>query len=322
MNCLLFHPESQTLKSGGAELIASWQEDHSCIIWVHFTGEFDKGLQDSFEETFGLHPLALQDASRDRHPPKLEEFEDHILLIFKALTAETADIDFTTLQNCFFLGSRFLVSRSSAPCVSISRLWASEQTNPVCLSQGTDAIVSRLMRLFVDRYLEILLDLESKLEDLEDGLLDKVDDTVLAVVTGYKTDLKKLRRLFIYHEQMLKELRQKTHHGFSKARRHELNDVYEHQERAGSLTLLYYELCSDLIDGYLSLSSHRLNQIMKVLTIVTVVFVPLGFLAGIYGMNFENMPELKSQSGYFVLLSIMAVIASTLLISFRIKHWL
>ncbi len=170
--------------------------------------------------------------------------------------------------------------------------------------------------------MEILLQLETQLESLEGGLLDRVDDSVLADVTGYKANLKRLRRIFLYHEQMLRDLRANSHPGFHPERIHEINDLYEQQERANSLTLLYYELSSDLIDGYLSLASHRLNQIMKVLTVVTVVFVPLGFLAGIYGMNFENMPELQSRSGYFILLGIMAAIATTLLLAFRKKKWL
>ena len=141
-------------------------------------------------------------------------------------------------------------------------------------------------------------------------------------MTGHKANLKRLRRIFLYHEQMLRELRSHSHQGFRPEISHELNDVYEQQERANSLTLLYYELASDLIDGYLSLASHRLNQIMKVLTVVTVVFVPLGFLAGIYGMNFANMPELQSRSGYFILLGVMATIATTLLLNFRKRKWL
>jgi magnesium transporter len=109
--------------------------------------------------------------------------------------------------------------------------------------------------------------------------------------------------------------------GFSDALEHELNDVFEQQERANSLTTLYYELASDLIESYISIASHRLNQVMKILTIITAVFVPLSFLAGIYGMNFENMPELHSASGYF-LLGVMAGIALLLLFIFRKMRWL
>jgi magnesium transporter len=103
---------------------------------------------------------------------------------------------------------------------------------------------------------------------------------------------------------------------------HSINDVYEHQERVSSLTQLYYELASDLIDGYISLASHRLNQIMKVLTIITAIFVPITFIAGIYGMNFEYMPELHSKSGYFIAIGVMATIVVTLMIIFKRNKWL
>jgi len=103
---------------------------------------------------------------------------------------------------------------------------------------------------------------------------------------------------------------------------HELRDVFEHQERANSLASLYYEVSSDLTEGYISLASHRLNNIIRVLTIITAIFVPLSFLAGVYGMNFEYMPELKSHLGYFAVLTVMATVAVTLILLFRRNRWL
>ena len=322
MECLLYDPAAKELLTGGADLIERWVADPEAVIWVRFTGELGSEPQKMLRDNFGLHRLALQDATRDRHPPKLEEFSDHSFLIFKTLTGEATDTKVATLQSILFVGERFLITRSSQTCSAVAKLWKAELANPVRFRKGPDALASRLMRLYVDGYMEILLQLETKLEELETGLLDKVDDTVLAVVTGHKGRLKRLRRIFLYHEQILRDLRGTTHKGFGVERIHELTDVYEQQERANSLTLLYYELASDLIDGYLSLSSHRLNQIMKVLTIVTVVFVPLGFLAGIYGMNFANIPELNNRYGYYILLSVMATIATVLLVSFRRRKWL
>jgi magnesium transporter len=100
-----------------------------------------------------------------------------------------------------------------------------------------------------------------------------------------------------------------------------LIDFYEQVERTQSLATLHYQIASDLTDGYLGMSSHRLNRVMQILTIITVIFVPLTFLAGIYGMNFENMPELSTRSGYFIVIAIMFVIAVTQLIYFRKKRW-
>lgn len=322
MECLLYNPSTKQTQAGGVGLIERWQEDSESIVWVRITGDLDKPSQEILRNHFGIHRLAIQDAIRERHPPKLEAFRDHTFLIFKTLEEESNHRDFSTLQSIIFVGDRFLVTRSSAECSVVAKVWDAEKDNPIRFRRGTDALVCRLVRLHIDRYIEILIQMEAELEDLESGLLDRINDNDLAVLTTYKGDLKRLRRIFLYHEKILRDLRGSSHRGFREEGVHELTDIYEQQERANSLTLLYYELASDLIDGYLSLSSHRLNQIMKVLTVVTVVFVPLGFLAGIYGMNFEYMPELKNRSGYFVLLGVMATIAAILLLSFRKKKWL
>ena len=147
-------------------------------------------------------------------------------------------------------------------------------------------------------------------------------DEMLAELIGYKTQLRKFRRVFLYQVQIFSKLATQQPPGISAERLHEINDVYENQDRANSLATLYYELASDLIDGYISLASHRLNNIIKVLTIITAIFVPLSFLAGIYGMNFEYMPELHSRSGYFILLGVMAGIVTVLLLVFRRWRWI
>lgn len=321
MKCMLFDPNSSSLAEGSEELIERWSDDPETKLWIHFDGTLSEADMLMLQDRFKIHPLGLEDANRDRHPPKVEEFPDHTFLLFKPLSRDSKDSNCSTIQMAMFVGERFLITRTSGPSRSIERLIRELQEDHSRFKSGTDALVSRIVRLFIDRFLSILLKLEPKLEAIEAELLTRTDDAILAELTGYKSDLKKLRRIFIYHEQVLSDLREKSFPGFTPDQKHELNDVYEQQERAGSLTQLYYELASDLIDGYLSLSSHRLNQIMKVLTIITAIFVPLSFLAGIYGMNFENMPELHSKSGYFILLGVMASIATALLIVFRKRRW-
>lgn len=319
---LLLDPETSEITVDDDDCLGRWNTDPAKHIWLHIEGALSETAQELLREKFQLHPLALQDASRDRHPPKLEVFSDHTFLLFKPLSQDTSDTDFSTIQFAMFVGGRFLITRTSGPSKSVTLLRKELEEGSFEYELTPDALSARLMRLFVLRYLDILLKLEPLLEDLEDGLLEQSNDNVIAEVTGYKSDLKKLRRIFLYHERILNALRNERHPGFTTGRAHELNDVYEQQERASSLTLLYYELASDLIDGYLSLSSHRLNQIMKILTIVTAIFVPLSFLAGIYGMNFENIPELRSPQGYFILLGVMVSIAGALLIIFRKQRWI
>lgn len=306
---------------GGEELTAGWREDTDAILWVDVVDCQPEAEQRILVEAFGLHPLAVQDARRSRHQPKLETFGDYTFILLKGLGPDRDDFEFETIQIALFVGERFLVTRRSGPSPSIDRLWR-ETENDAAAAKGPDGLALRLARISVDRYLQRLLALEPRLEDLEQAIVERPGDDILAELTGYKTTLRKFRRVLLYHVQIFLELLERPPAAFRPERVHEVRDVFEHQERANSLATLYYEVASDLIDGYISLASHRLNNIMKVLTIVTAIFVPLSFLAGIYGMNFEYMPELKSHTGYFVLLGVMAGIATTLLLVFRRKRWL
>ena len=322
IRCILYETPDGRLLAGGRELVERWKADERTLIWLDLGDEPPEEAGRLLREEFGLHPLAVQDALRERHPPKLEDFEESTFLLLRGLSAESKDTDFSTIQLALFVGRRFLVTRHSSDSPSTDQLWREVQENTGRLAAGPAVLALRLCRIMVDRYLGILLALEPRLEELEDEILSSPRDELLGELAGYKSNLKKLRRIFAYHQQIFTALRNCASPFFGADIRHELNDVYEHQERAVSLSGLYYELAVDLVDSYISLASHHLNQIMKVLTIVTAIFVPLSFLAGLYGMNFENIPELHAHSGYFILLGVMAGIAAALLALFRKKRWL
>ena len=322
IRCMLYETPDGHPAIGGRELVERWKADERTLIWLDLGDEPAGEAGRLLCEDFGLHPLAVQDALRERHPPKLEHFVDYTFLLLRGLSVESKDTDFSTIQLALFVGRRFLVTRHSAESPSTDRLWREAQENTGRLNAGPAALGLRLCRIMVDRYLGILLALEPRLEELEDEILSSPRDELLGELAGYKSSLKKLRRIFAYHQQIFSALRNGDYPLFGTEMVHEMNDVYEHQERAVSLSVLYYELAVDLVESYLSLASHHLNQIMKVLTIVTAIFIPLGFLAGLYGMNFENIPELHARYGYYILLGVMAGIVVALLALFRKIHWL
>jgi len=319
---LMYDTVSSHLVEGKQELIEVWKQDENKLLWLDLDDEPEHIANRLLCGELGIHPLAAQDALRDRHPPKVEDFGDYTFLLFKGLSRLSEPLEFTTLQLALFVGKRMLVTRRSAESRSVTQLWEEIRRNATHMASGPSRLALQLTRIMVEHYLQLILGLEPRLEELEDEILDQPHDEILGELSCYKSELKKLRRVFAYHQQVFSRLRAYTFAGFGKDIKHELNDVYEQQERAGSLTELYYELASDLIDGYISIASHHLNQIMKVLTIITAIFVPLSFLAGIYGMNFEYMPELHTPSGYFILLGVMLSIATILLLVFRKKHWL
>lgn len=318
----LYDPLAERIEMGGAELIERWKADPAVKIWVDLQ---DNPLQHEnrlLKEVFGLHALAIEDAQRLRHPPKLERFDDVVFLLLKGLDAQSDSLDFGTIQLAIFVSERFLITRHTSQSISTDQLWTKVSASKKLWDKGSYAHALDLVRLVVDRYLDILLNLEPRLDELEDEIQTEPKDILLHELSTYRTRLKKMRRYLTYQVQLFSELKDSSDYPIDKSLDHDVVDIYERLERASSLANLYTELATDLMESYISLASHHLNNIMKILTVVTVIFVPLTFMAGIYGMNFEHMPELHYEYSYYFLLGMMVTVASLLLIIFRKIKWL
>lgn len=322
IRALLYDAKRGDMTLGDERLIEVWKADSDKRIWVDLFEVPPDEERLLLQNEFDLHPLAVQDATGDRHPPKLERFDGCLFLIFKGLHTDSTLEEFKSIQISIFMGERFLVTRHSGLSPSIDWLWGTLSESPQMFKPGISNLALKLMDRIVRRFVPILLSLEIRLDEIEHELFEQPRDALMAELSGYKANLKRMLRYFTYHEQMLSELRGNPEPFFGEEHRHELNDIYEQLERSKSLADLYHEIASDLIDGYLALASHRLNKVMQVLTIITVIFVPLSFLAGIYGMNFEYIPELTFRYSYFILIGIMIVIVLIQLMLFRKRKWL
>lgn len=315
--------EDGSLISGGLELMQRWQEDADSRIWIDLDNEAEAS-ELNVMAAFGCHELAIADARRERHPPKMQLFDDHLFLLLRGLDADSKDLDYGTLQIAIFAAPRFLVTRHIKRSVSIN-YWRKSHDVGAALAKGGVHLALEIAGTAARRYLDLLLEFEPRLDELEDQLQSHPDDSSMLELTLYKTRLRKLRRVFNYHSRVfenLRELESEALFASTPEFHYSVDAVYEKYERLLSLCSMFYELAGDLIDGYISLSSHQLNNTMRVLTVLTAIFVPLGFLAGLYGMNFDYMPELHWRGGYFILLSIMATIIVSLLVVFRRNRWL
>ncbi|MCP5441365.1 MAG: magnesium transporter CorA family protein, partial [Chromatiaceae bacterium] len=272
-------------------------------------------------DQLGLDEHAVIEAQRPRHPPGFEAYPDYIYLLTKPLTSDSEDLDFSTQQVALFTGPHLLVTRHNQYSRFINTL-LQRFTEQGCAGESPLSVTAAITRRVADRYGKVLLDLEHRLDEVEDQLFESRGDRLMQELVGYNTALHKVRRILAYHTNAYRRLR--DHFGTSTTPhwRDEFDDIHALMERFHSLAELYQNVIGDLVEGYISLNAHNLNQIMKVLTIVTVIFVPLSLLVGIYGMNFENIPELRSPNGYFVLLGVMLGIASGLLYVFRRVRWL
>ncbi len=318
MQFMLCH--NNTTQVGGRELLEQWRNNPDSWIWLDLQDEPAEQERAFLIEHFSLDNGTLIEAQRERHPPSFEAFENYIYLLLKPLDAESDSLDFSTLQLAMFAGEGFLVTRHSKASPYLAKLWAALAQDG-CAENLPISIVTAMSRRVAQRYGNILLNLEQRLDIIEDELFDSPTDTLMKELVGYNTSLRKMHRILAYHKNVFDNLRQQMHKN-TQYEHDEFDDIYALIERFSSLSGVYQNVITDLIEAYISLNSHRLNQIMKVLTIITAIFVPLTLLVGIYGMNFEYMPELKSEHGYFILLSIMLGIAFLMLYIFKRVRWL
>jgi magnesium transporter len=309
------------VQQGGHELLEQWREQGESWLWIDLQDE-DPGAEKTFLcNELGLDAFAVAEAQRRRHPPGFTARPDYFYLLAKPLTSDSEDLDFSTLQLAIFAAPRLLVTRHSKRSRFISLLHK-RLVNEGCEGESPISLTAAITRRITERYGQILLDLEARLDEIEDLLYESRGDDLMKELVGYNTALRKMRRILAYHTNAFDLMRNHFDPANPDHAHEEFNDIYSQMQRFYSLAEMYQNVINDLIEGYISLNAHHLNQIMKVLTIVTVIFVPLTLLVGIYGMNFENIPELKSHYGYFILLTVMFLIASGQLYLFRRVRWL
>ena len=306
--------------AGGSELLHQWRNDPQSWLWVDCYQEPPEQEARMLQDEFNIDSHAIAEAQLQRHPPNYEIFDDYIYLLLKPLDADSHSLEFSTLQLALFFNQRFLVTRHTKESPFLAKRWqellASDHTHETPLS-----IIISIANRVANRYGNVLLDLEQRLDVIEDELFDSPSDILMKELVGYNTGLRKMHRILAYYVDVFGALREKLKLS-SDIPADDFDEIYISVERFYSLSTLYQSVITDLIEAYISLNGHRLNQIMKVLTIVTVIFVPLTLLVGIYGMNFEYMPELKSKNGYYVLLSVMSGLVILMLYFFRRMRWI
>lgn len=310
-------PEKIAADALSAELITGKR-----LVWIDLVDDEPDVHRQLLQDVLGLPRLAVDDALRERHPPKYEALESGWrFLLMRGFDARSTSVKFGTIQLALFWRDNVLVTRHLQPSASVAELEGAIAVGDVAFGTNAWDLVHWLLRRLLDRYLPMTLKIEARLEEIEELLLSRPSDRLLGELMEYSSQLKRLRRIGGYHEKCFLSLRAHPNglDGIDEAR---LTDLLEHAERLHSLSSLLYDTTTDLTNGYLSVSSHRLNNVMRVLTVVTVLFVPLTFIAGVYGMNFTYIPELSWRWGYFTVLGVMVALVVALLMMFRHKDWL
>ncbi len=298
-------------------------QDESLMIWVDMekpTEADDQVLLDVFK----FHPLSVEDCRADRHHPKVEEFPEYLYFILHGVTANTDSVQFNTIELDGFLGRNFVVTYHHDMFRSINIVKQKVRSSPITCQRGSAYLLYQILDQLVDFYTPVLDDFDERLVELEDEIfsLTTPDNTILERIQQLKRSILRLRRNSGKQLNILYRISNGEFKLIAPEMMPFFRDIHDHLTRIADLSESYRDLIGGALDSYLSVVSNRTNDIMKVLTIFSAIMLPLTFIAGVYGMNFENMPELKREYGYFIVVAIMIIVAVGMLIFFQRKGWI
>jgi magnesium transporter len=301
--------------------------DENNVIWVDVRGEDPSdvpAIKDLLLNTFKFHYLTVEDCLETRNQPKIEAFPDYFYFIVHGVKPdETSATNFVTKELDGFLGRNFVVTFHVERFRSIKNIKQQVRSSPFACQRGAAYLLHQLLDNIVDYYMPLVDEYDDVIDDLEARVLKMKhgSSVILEDIMDIRRSVARLRRI---STRQLEVLYRMSHGEFPQIPEHILpffRDVHDHLQRISDLAENYRDLISGLMEIHFSVVANRTNDVMKTLAVVSAIILPLTLIAGIYGMNFENMPELKSPYGYFATLGIMFFLTVILLIYFWRRGW-
>jgi magnesium transporter len=293
------------------------------VTWINIDGLHDENSIEEICTYLDIHKLSMEDILSVGQRPKLEEYQDYVQAVIKILSIDSADEIIEYEQLSFILKGNILVTfqEKTGDVFDGVRNRIREGKGNV-RKRGADYLLYALLDLVVDHYFIVLDNFGEKLEDLETELLNNPDKTILSKLHRLRRETLLLRRTVYPLREMIGRFEKLEEPLISNSIKIFIRDLYDHTVKVIENIEVLRDMTSGLLDLYMNTTSNKMNEIMKVLTIMTSIFIPLTFIAGVYGMNFTNMPELQHKYGYFVILGVMIVVVLGMLYFLKRKKWL
>jgi magnesium transporter len=301
--------------------IPDLRQERDTALWLDITCP-DKADVALLHEAFGLHPLAVEDILHETQRPKIDVYNDYYLIVFYTARFAREDSRIIMHELDLVVGHNFVVSVHDEPMPQIDETIARWHAPDSPIESHVASLLYWLLDTIVDDYFPLIDAIAEQVEDLEDQIFIHSDDSAIETIFRLKKELLTLRRIVAPERDVLNVLLRREVVVFDVAHTIYLQDLYDHILRVTDSIDTYRDLLSSALDSFLSLQSNRLNQIVKVLTIASIVLMSASLVAGIYGMNFESMPELHWRYGYPFALGLMLAISGGLLLLFRRMKWL
>jgi len=299
-----------------------YARNEQTVTWINIDGLHDTQLMETIEERFNIHPLAMEDILNTDQRARFEDYGNHLYITFKMLTTEGTQLKIMTEQISFVIGKGFVLTFQ-------------EQTGDVfedvrnrirlglgrLRRVGNDYLAYALMDTIVDNYIYLLENFGEKIEDLELKVLDNPSERELEEVNTYKRELHLINKLVKPSKEAVKDMLRTASPLVNKKTFPFLKDLYDLNNHATELIDTFRTLLSDYLNLYHMSLSSRMNDVMKTLTIFSAIFIPLTFIAGVYGMNFEHLPGQGLQDGFYYSLMGMGLVGAGMVVFLKLKKW-
>ncbi|QXL83900.1 magnesium/cobalt transporter CorA [Comamonas sp. NLF-1-9] len=315
--------QEQSAVQPNAQLLP--QPGETGVSWLHLQGQPTAAQMQALGQVFGLHPLALEDVLQEEALPKCEVFDGQLFVVLQLVQREP-DGGCSVEPVTFFLGPGYVISIGDGPSALFEPVRQRIRGGGHICSFGADHLLYALIDVVVDSAFGLLQQLGERLDALEDEILEYPGRQARRQIHYARRELVLMRRAWWPQREVIATLTRNDERLLSQATRVYLRDCHDHAVIVVDLVESCREMASSLLDVYLSAVNQRMNDIMKVLTIIATIFMPLSFITGVYGMNFDtdspwNMPELHWRFGYWYALGLMATVVFVMLAYFKHRRW-
>ncbi|MEZ4734088.1 MAG: magnesium/cobalt transporter CorA [Caldilineaceae bacterium] len=301
--------------------------DSQARLWIDLMAPTAEESQLVLTQLYHFHPLAIEDAINESHVPKVDDYGNYLYLVFHTVNLGDERMDIHTNEIDVFLGANYLVTLHDAPRSSIDRLWHEENHQHKGLARGPSFLLYELLDRQIDTYTPLIDHFEEQLELLGDQIFRSQqrrgeEERLLNDILTAKSSALRLTRILTPQRELLYKLAHNNYSIIPAEARIYFQDAYDHLARLSDLAVSMRDLSGSTIETHFALVNNRINETMKVLTIISTIFIPLGFLASVYGMNFHFMPELDEPWAYPVLWLSFLAISGGMIYFFRRRGWL
>jgi len=297
--------------------------DTSTVTWINIDGIHEVEIIEKIGSHFGFHPLMLEDIVNTGQRPKLEDFEDYIFIVLKMLYFDEKAGEINAEQVSLIIGSNFVISFQEKEGDVFNHIRERIRSAKGRIRKtGADYLAYSLLDAIVDNYFLILEKSGERIGAMEEKVVANPTPQTLQIIHHLKRDIIFLRKSVWPLREVVNVLERSESKLIKKTTRIFLRDVYDHAIQVIDTIETYRDMVSGILDIYLSSVSNRMNEVMKVLTIIATIFIPLTFIAGIYGMNFQYMPELGWRFGYAMVWFVIGIVSFIMIAYFKRKKWL